>query len=311
MDTPEVWNAIQRVTSVENPPNVLLYGPPGTGKTHLATRLADGSRVRFSVTLTDETPAAELRGHYIPNENGGFTFHYGPAVLARRQGTRFVVNEIDRTGPDAWSYLLNVCDGIDSSIETLPNGETFSTAAGFHVIATMNGDPDDLPEALLDRFPVRFHVDQVNPEAIAALPEDLRNAANGTGASANYGQRVSVRRWNAYARLRDAVGAELAAFSIFGERAGAVLDSLTVANGSDEPELTDEEAARLRNAPDAVIAPYEPEPDDSEDYCSECGETHYHRQTYCGRCDNHTLTNSDGTCYDCSPESREDDEDES
>ena len=58
------WDVVSAVLSSTN--RVLLHGPSGTGKTFAACRLGltgDQQKV-FSITLTEETPAAELRGHY-------------------------------------------------------------------------------------------------------------------------------------------------------------------------------------------------------------------------------------------------------
>jgi hypothetical protein len=35
----------------------------------------------------------------------------------------------------------------------------------------MNGEPDDIPEALRDRFPVRIEVDRPSKQALKALPK--------------------------------------------------------------------------------------------------------------------------------------------
>ena len=46
----------------------------------------------------------------------------------------------------------------------------------------MNGDADtDLPDALRSRFPVRFRIEEVHPQAIARLPKDLQSIAKRTG----------------------------------------------------------------------------------------------------------------------------------
>src|ERR1043166_2198254 len=91
------WDIVAAVLNHSN--RTLLHGPPGTGKTHAACRLAlnNGQRV-FSLTLTEETPAAELRGHYILRA-GTYQWQDGPAVAAWRGGGRLVVNEIQRGGP--------------------------------------------------------------------------------------------------------------------------------------------------------------------------------------------------------------------
>ena len=49
-------------------------------------------------------------------------------------------------------------------------------AKGFNVVATMNGVPDDLPEALADRFAVKIDINNVHPDAIETLPEQYKGA---------------------------------------------------------------------------------------------------------------------------------------
>ena len=90
------WDIVAAVLS--HSPRTLLHGPPGTGKTHAACRfsLENGQRV-YSLTLTEETPAAELRGHYIL-QSGAYHWQDGPAVAAWRSGGRLVLNEIQRAG---------------------------------------------------------------------------------------------------------------------------------------------------------------------------------------------------------------------
>jgi len=55
------WDIVAAVLSHSN--RTLLYGPCGTGKSFAGARLGLNSDQRvFSLTLTEETPAAELRG---------------------------------------------------------------------------------------------------------------------------------------------------------------------------------------------------------------------------------------------------------
>lgn len=204
--------------------NTLLYGPPGTGKSYAAQ--AGGGDI-FNITLTPETPAAELRGHYHPR-GGEFVWQDGPVVSAMRRGVRVVLNEIDHAGGDTLSFLLAALDNKESCRITLPSGETVRPAAGFHAVATMNGRPEDLIPALRDRFAAAIEIADCNPAAIEALPERLRNAARGT-VSAGDGERITLRSWLAFAALTDRVGDEIAAQAVFGKDWRAVLDSLAVA----------------------------------------------------------------------------------
>jgi MoxR-like ATPase len=209
---------------------ILLYGPPGTGKTFqgmYGCRSAD--QLVFAVTFTDETPAAEVRGHFVPLGDR-FSWMDGPGVAAWRAGARLVLNELDHAGPDMLSFLLLLLDDPESARLTLPNGEMVQPFRPFSVVATMNGDPENLPAALRDRLPVAIEIDSVHPSALARLPEDIRGAALATVALPEQ-RRVSVRVWLEFARLREKVDEEVAAKATFGKRARDVLDALAIARG--------------------------------------------------------------------------------
>jgi len=227
MANTNVWDLINRVISCGNPRTVLLYGKPGTGKSFAAHNADLAGRQLFSITLTPETPAAELRGHYVP-QGSQFVWQDGPALRAWRFGGRLCLNEIDHAGGDALSFLLNCLDSPETACLTLPTGELVRPAQGFQAVGTMNGDPDDLPSALRDRFPVTIEVDAVHPSALESLPHDLRNAALGS-ALADNDRRISIRAWQCFASLRTSIGAEAAAAAVFAKRSQDVLDSLKMA----------------------------------------------------------------------------------
>lgn len=208
---------------------VLLYGPPGTGKTYAAQSDREGRPV-YSVTLTEDTAAVELRGHWVPSAGGAFVWQDGPALRAFREGAVLVINEIDHASPDVLSLIHAICDERGSARLTLPNGETVHRGEGFRCVASMNGKPEDLPAAVRDRFSVAIEIDRPHPRALAALPDDLRAAASGTACHPDADRRISLRSWLAYAALRQTVPAEMAAAAVFGpSRAADVLQSLAIA----------------------------------------------------------------------------------
>jgi MoxR-like ATPase len=225
----ECWTIASAV--LNQSPRVLLHGPPGTGKTYAATRfgLSCGQSVA-SCTLTPETPAAELRGFYVPRGNE-FVWQDGPATTAWRTGGRLVLNEIDRATGDLLSFLLAICDDPLFAQLTLPNNETVRPAPGFTVVATMNSVPDDLDFALLDRFPVRIHIDEVAPGALNSLPPDLRDIAAKSGVLADPARRVSFRTWSEFAKLRATIGQEVAARAVFGNRTDDIVNAFLIAKG--------------------------------------------------------------------------------
>lgn len=223
----DVWALVRAVLPVAD--RLLLVGPSGTGKTHVATEPRPDKRRVYSITLTADTAAAELRGHYIPRE-GSFLWQDGPAVAAWREGGTLVLNEIDQAGPDAVAFLLAMLDGGLSARLTLPTGETLTPTDGFRVVGTMNGNPDtDLLPALRDRFAVCVKIEAPSPEAFAALPSDLQEPARNTAVIADPQRRVSIRAWLAYARLREVVNEETACRAVFGAQATEIMDALTLA----------------------------------------------------------------------------------
>jgi MoxR-like ATPase len=222
----EIWDLVEKV--IEHSRSTLLYGPPGTGKSFAAHSANLGSRTLYSITLTPDTAAAELRGHYIPRGTE-FVWQDGPAIKAWRTGGRLVVNEIDHAGGDALSFLLNCLDSQETACLTLPTGEMVKPHPHFATVATMNGKPEDLPEALRDRFPVAIEITEAHPQGIDSLPQDLRNAARGS-IVADPARRITLRAWKCFADLRERIGVEAASVAVFASRAKDVLDALQIAS---------------------------------------------------------------------------------
>jgi MoxR-like ATPase len=226
-----VWGIVDAAISVAR--TLLLYGPPGTGKSYAAHGAALDGRDLYTITLTQDTPAAELRGHLWPvgGEKGTeFRWKDGPAIEAWRNGGRLVINEIDHAGGDCLSFLLNILDSDGTAAITLPTGETLRPHPRFQAIGTMNGDPDtDLPPALRDRFPAAIEIVEPHPNGIAALPSDLQAAARGSVCATAAERRVTLRAWLAFAKYRELIGVEEAAFTVFGSRAADILNSLKIA----------------------------------------------------------------------------------
>ena len=162
----------------------------------------------------------------------------GPAIRAWRgsdgKGDRLVVDEVDRASGDALSTLLAMTDSPESARWRNPEtGEWLQPGTEFSVVMTSNVEsPDDLPGALLDRFPVRIFIDRPHPTATDRLSPDLRSMAL-TGSLGPEGRRVSLRAFYAFDGLRAKVGEERAAEILFGVVPGrGLLDALMVARMS-------------------------------------------------------------------------------
>lgn len=239
---PTNWPLMERVQAIGR--RVLYYGPPGTGKsTSAQAGRADSDIIR--VSLHDEFTVAELLGHFVP-VGDRFIWLDGPALVAWRFGKRLVIDEIDLASGAVLSACRALLDDERVAKLTIPNPamagmtdeevaeaivagqghETLKPAAGFQVIGTMNGDPDDLDGPLRERFDAKFYVGEPHPNAIAALPEGLRETAKRTATENDEQRRISVRTWFSFVDLTAHVGFKDAAFAVFGVRAGDVLDGL-------------------------------------------------------------------------------------
>lgn len=214
--------------------NVLLYGPAGTGKSRLARTcgVAYGARVHCALIHAD-LPAAELRGHYVPQSDGSLVWHDGPGVAAWRHGERLVLDELDHAGDDALSMVLALADNPETAMmELATTGEIIRPRDGFSVWATMNGHPDDLPAPLLDRFPVHIYIPGPHPDAIQSLSPDIRALAL-TTANAEESRRVGLRTWLEFDKIRGPVGDEFAAKVLFGTRWEELHQAISLARVAD------------------------------------------------------------------------------
>jgi nitric oxide reductase NorQ protein len=221
----ENWTIIDAVIATSK--RVLLHGLPGTGKTYAAARqnLKGNDQKVYQITMTEETPAAEIRGHFLP-KGDEMVWMDGPAVRAWKEGARLVINEIDRASADSLSLLYAILDDPEFAEFTLPTGEIVRPKKGFHTVATMNGEPGELPLPLQDRFPVTIEVIALNPEALKALPQDLQQVAKESAFTKDENRRLSIRMWMEFATLRvklakshgSVKGPVLAAKAVFGKR---------------------------------------------------------------------------------------------
>jgi MoxR-like ATPase len=79
---------------------------------------------------------------------------------------------------DVESRMMALIDSVASSSWQHPDtGEVVKPHKDFSVIATMNGEPEDLAPAILDRLVVRVAVNEPHPAALESLPDYLRGVA--------------------------------------------------------------------------------------------------------------------------------------
>ncbi|NDA68937.1 MAG: hypothetical protein EBY09_20300, partial [Verrucomicrobia bacterium] len=198
--TIDQWELAEKC--VGNLRRVLLYGPPGTGKTYGAMHYnLSADQPVYTNTLTEETPASELRGHFVMTD-GSYKWMHGPAIRSWLDGARYVLNELDRASGDCHSFCYAVLDDHASAQLTLPNGDTVHPTDAASFVVTMNGTESDLPEALIDRMDAIIHITRPHPAAIAALPDDLRLIATEATSSDNPHLRTSIRKWFAFDAAR-------------------------------------------------------------------------------------------------------------
>ncbi len=213
------WENLEKLIASNT--SILLYGPPGTGKTR-ALQTTDS----LAITLTQETPAAELRGHFVP-KGGEFVWMDGPALTGWKKGIPVVFNEINEASGDALTFMYALLDDAYMAKITLPTGETVRPSDGFCARASMNGEPGDLPAPLLDRFSTVVYVDTPHPQSLVGLT--LADVVLSTIGSNDKNRKVSLRQAKHFDYLTGIIGAKLASQAVFAERGVEILDALKIA----------------------------------------------------------------------------------
>jgi MoxR-like ATPase len=211
---------------------IILFGPAGTGKTFAGLTLGDTRGGSFRLACTEDMTNAEVSGTFMPDAKGGFSWVSGSALKAWNGdgtvGGRLVVDEIDKAGGDVFATLLNFLDSPESaSWEHPETGRIYTPRAGFSAVMTTNiENMAELPMALADRFPVRIRINEPHPQALEKLSHDLRGMAVRMSDAGK--QRISLRAFYAFDKLRSTLSIEESASIVFGERANSILEAMKV-----------------------------------------------------------------------------------
>ena len=228
---PQCWQDFNSVIEARID-RVILYGPPGTGKTYAGLNMGDISSGSWRLVCTEDMTNFDVTGGFLPGADGSFNWHDGSAVSAWRgngiTGGRLVVDEIDKAGGDVFATLLAMTDTVESAKwENPATGRVEVPKEGFSVIMTTNiENMEELPSALKDRFPCAIRINEPHPDALVNLPSSIREYARKMADAGD--RRISLRQFQAYAKLAKMHDKERAANLIFGDRAEAFLDAVAV-----------------------------------------------------------------------------------
>jgi MoxR-like ATPase len=227
---PTCWKQLQQcIDSGVN--RILLYGPPGTGKTYSGLKYGNVSAGAHRLICTEDMTSFDVTGGFMPGSDG-FQWLYGAGIKAWEgngiNGGRLVVDEIDKAGGDVFATLLSILDSEDSAEWQHPEtGRIHRPRPGFSAVMTTNiEDMDELPVALVDRFPVQIRINEPHPDALELLSLDLRSVARNLADAGP--RRVSLRAFMTFDQLRKSIGTEESAQIIFKDRAESILDAMKV-----------------------------------------------------------------------------------
>ena len=228
---PQCWQDFNAVIEA-GIDRVILYGPPGTGKTNAGLNMGDISSGSWRLVCTEDMTNFDVTGGFLPGADGSFNWHDGSAVSAWRgngiTGGRLVVDEIAKAGGAVFATLLAMTDTVESAKwENPATGRVEVPKEGFSVIMTTNiENMEELPSALKDRFPCAIRINEPHPDALVNLPSSIREYARKMADAGD--RRISLRQFQAYAKLAKMHDKERAANLIFGDRAEAFLDAVAV-----------------------------------------------------------------------------------
>lgn len=214
----ENWHLLEKVARIM--PRIFVWGPPGVGKSYTGYKILKASnKTVWQCTLDEDKAVQELMGHFVPKGNV-FAWHNGPATTAFKEGHGLIVNELARASSAVKDMFLGILDDPEIALLSLPSGDNITRGKNFKVIATANNPPDELDEALRDRFDVIINVKVPHPAIIKNL--DYKIPGFGNMVLSSYQDPVhaiSPRRAFAFVELlSNKMQSEEAALLAFGSR---------------------------------------------------------------------------------------------
>jgi hypothetical protein len=166
---------------------VYISGPTGNGKSTMVEQIcAKHKRPLIRVNLNMMTDEEQLIGSKTL-EDGNVQIIEGPVLIAMRQGTTLLLDEIDAGAANTLLCLQPILEGKPYYFKL--KNEMIIPAEGFNVLATANtkgkGSDDGryigtniLNEAFLERFAVTFNQEYPNSKIEGKIVTNLMNHYN-------------------------------------------------------------------------------------------------------------------------------------
>ena len=153
---------------------IIAAGPAGTGKTtDFFTDSAQKDIPVIDFQCLHNTESEDLFGKFIPKEEGGFVFIYGPLALAAKYDTRMSIQEFNYAPTAVQSALNSFMD--DNGTMTLPNGEVIERGPNFRLFLTVNPGyrgTNMFNPATLNRFATVYYPPITKEVLIARLQKE-------------------------------------------------------------------------------------------------------------------------------------------
>lgn len=155
--------------------HILLEGVPGVAKTLTAKLLSQVFHLKFNrIQFTPDLLPADVIGTSVFNlKTSEFTFNHGPIFA-----NVILADEINRAPAKTQAAMFEVMEEFQVTVD----GHTHKLDQPFYVIATQNPIEQEgtykLPEAQLDRFMFKIHVEYPNLQEEIAIMNRYKGAFN-------------------------------------------------------------------------------------------------------------------------------------